>query len=156
MNQMEIPEQLKQCEASRCTYPSLAHSRSVGVSKMNPVLEEVLSNLIIYVTPESKFSIKVGSILEPFVKINTDDYSKLVDYVNGTSPEVTTSAYEFQRNFAMWCATSGCGVAMTHLLSNIFTNYPQFSTMSDKLKDEYNNKFNLPNEIMSLFRFHVY
>jgi len=59
-------------------------------------------------------------------------------------------AYEFQRNFAKWCATSGCGVAMTHLLSNIFTNDPQFSHLSTTLKDEYNNTFNLPNEIESV------
>jgi len=64
---MEIPEQLKHTMSS-LTYPALAHSRSVGVSKMNHVLEEVLSNLVIYVTPESKFIIKVGGILEPFTK----------------------------------------------------------------------------------------
>jgi len=45
---------------------------------------------------------------------------------------------------------------MTHLLSNIFTNDPQFKTMSQELKEEYENKFNLPDPVMSLFRFHVY
>jgi len=118
-----VPEQLRIINSSSTTYPSLAHSRTVGVSKMNPALEEVISNLVIHVTPESKFSIKVEIILKLFVKINTDDYSILVDYIYGKS-SLTTSAYEFQRNFAMWCATSGCGVAMTHLFSIIFTSDP--------------------------------
>jgi len=66
------------------------------------------------------------------------------------------SQWEIQRNFAVWCATSGCGIAMTHILVNIFESDPQFKTMSQELKERYENKFNLPNEIMSVFRFHVY
>jgi len=45
---------------------------------------------------------------------------------------------------------------MTHLLSNIYENDPEFKNMSQELKEKYEKKFNLPNEITSLFRFHVY
>jgi len=45
---------------------------------------------------------------------------------------------------------------MAHILANIFTNDPEFKMMSQQNKERYGNKYNLPNEIMSVFRFHVY
>jgi len=149
---METSEQLKQITPS---YPALAHKNRPTIMKND--MEEVLTNLRIYVKPDVKlgwFDVKLHDIFKPFTKINTDSYSKLLKYVTDLTESLTQ--WEIQRNFAVWCATSGCGVAMTHLLSNIFTNDPQFKIMSQELKEKYENKFNLPNPVMSLFGFHVY
>jgi len=45
---------------------------------------------------------------------------------------------------------------MTHILANIITNDPEFKMMSQENKERYENKYNLPNEITSVFRFHIY
>jgi len=42
---------------------------------------------------------------------------------------------------------------MTHLLENIFADSPEFKTKS---QERYDIKYRLPNEIMNVFRFHVY
>jgi len=147
---MEIPEQLKQTISS-VTYPVLAYIRKGETANERKTIEYVLTNLSVHVTPEDKFDVKLQDVFKPFTN-STNSYSKLLKYVRSES----LSQWEIQRNFAVWCATSGCGIAMTHLLSNIFENDPQFSSMSQELKKRYENKFNLPNEIMSVFRFHVY
>jgi len=150
MTDMMVPDQLIE---TKTKYPSLPHKNRPEI--MTKDMEDVLVNLDIYVRPEHReasFSVKLHNIFKPFTKINTNNFDKVHKYV--TTP--TVHHWEIQRNFAVWRATSGCGVAMTHLLSNIFTNDPQFKSMSQKLKEEYENKFNLPDEIMSLFRFHVY
>jgi len=53
-------------------------------------------------------------------------YSKLLKYAKSES----LSQFEIQRNFAVWCSTARCGIAMTHILANIFTNDPDFKMMS--------------------------
>jgi len=150
---METPEQLKQITSS---YPALVHKNRPTIMKND--MEDVLVNLRICVTPdgshdgEASFSVKLHNIFKQFTKISTNSYTKCFKYLRAEA----LTRWEIQRNFAVWCATSGCGIAMTHLLSNIFDNDPQFKTMSRELKEKYENKFNLPNEIMSMFRFHVY
>jgi len=45
---------------------------------------------------------------------------------------------------------------MIHILANILTNDPEFKMISQQNKERYENKYNLPNEIISIFRFQVY
>jgi len=138
MEVIAILVQLKHCEKdppTKCSlnvnYPALAHSNRSSLMKKN--IKEVLTNLRIYLTPNDMFHVKLNDIFNPFTKINTNSYSKLLKYVRSDTP-AAISQWELQHNFAVWCATSGCGVAMTHLLSNIFTNDPQFSSLSQKKK----------------------
>jgi len=131
-NEMEIPEQLKHTSYK---YPALAHSSKIDYKK---TIEEVFTNLRIYVKPDARFDVKLQDIFKPFTKINTNSYSKLLKYVRSASSLL--SQWEIQRNLAVWCATSGCGVAMSHILANIFESDPRFKTMSQELKERYENK----------------
>jgi len=109
---MEIPEQLKQTSYK---YISLAHSSEIDYKR---AIEDGLINLSIYVTPEDKFRVKFQSIFTWFVKINTRDCIKLLRYTK--SEYESLSQFEIQRNFAVWCSTSGCGIAMTHIIAIVY------------------------------------
>jgi len=101
-----VPEQLNHFKNSlTLKYPALAHKNRPEIMTKN--IRDALVNLKIYVTPNDMFEKKLLDIFGPFTKINTKDYLELLDYTKNESPT---------RNFAVWCATSGCGVAMTHLL----------------------------------------
>jgi len=123
-----IPEQLWQLNTMSPIYHIPANSSEIDVKK---TIEDVLINLSIYVTPEDKFSVKFQSIFKPFVKINTWSYSKLQQYTKSES----LSQFEIQRNVAVWCSTSGCGIAMTHILGHIFADAPEFKMISQKNKE---------------------
>jgi len=135
----EIPNQLR--HYTKLVYPAAAHTdRDTDVKKK---LEDVLTHLSICVTPGEKCPVKTD-IVRSFTKIKTANYYKILEYVRNED----LTQWEIQRNFAVWCATSGCGVAMTHLLSNMFTNNPHLSYLTEKQKEAYNNRFNLPNPMI--------
>jgi len=91
---MEIPEQLKQTMSS-VTYPALAHS-SNRATIIKKTIEEVLTNLTIFVRDgvnpgvkhDDRFDKKMQDIFKPFVKINTNSYSKLRKYVRSAGDKL--------------------------------------------------------------------
>jgi len=58
---------------------------------MKKNIKEVLTDLRIYVTPDDMFPAKLQYIFNPFTKINTNSYSKLLSMLEVTNQPLSLS-----------------------------------------------------------------
>ena len=99
------------------------------------VLKEQLSLLKIFVTPKDSFTASVRDIFTNIVIKHTTS-KECYSWLNAPNMKYWTQ----QLNFAVWCATTGCGVSL-RLLSN------------DNMTD---SGLKLPPQVRSIIWFHVY
>ena len=85
----------------------------------------------IYVTPTDYFTTKFRKIFKkPKIKVTTAKYAR--PWIKGPN----MSFWQQQLNFALWCATTGCGVSREMLFPNL--------------------GLNLSEQICTFYQFHVY
>lgn len=99
------------------------------------VLKEELNRLKIYVTPTDLFSAPIRDIFtNTVIKHNTSQESH--EWLNSSNMRYWTQ----QLNFAVWCATTGCGVSLRLLFDDNMTD----------------SGLKLPPQVRSILWFHVY
>ena len=96
----------------------------------------------IYVTPSDKFKIKFRDIFTDTVICHRSS-AESRRWLAGPNFEY----YPQQLNFAIFCATTGCGVSQRILFEN---------KMRDGKNDLTDSELNLPPQVRSFFWFHVY
>ena len=100
-------------------------------SKIESVADFFNKEMKIYVTPTDYFTTKFRKIFtKPKSKVTTAKYAR--PWIKGPN----MGFWQQQLNFALWCATTGCGVSCEML----FTNYG----------------LNLSEQLRSFYQFHVY
>ena len=99
------------------------------------VLKEELNRLKIYVTPTDLFSAPIRDIFTNTV-IKHDTSKESHEWLNSSNMRYWTQ----QLNFAVWCATTGCGVSLRLLFNDNMTD----------------SGLKLPPQVRSILWFHVY
>ena len=105
-------------------------------------LREQLSKLQIYATPTDYFSIPVRDIFTNTTIKHTSS-KETHEWLAGPNMKYWTQ----QLNFAVWCATTGCGVSLRLLLEE---------KMAGGLWDLTDSELKLPPQIRAILWFHVY
>ena len=100
------------------------------------------TNLEIFVSPSEKFNIK---FLDIFKQLKIRHYSGKESrrWLNGPN----MNYWPQQLNFAVWCATTGCGISDRLLFHDM---------MKDGVHDLADDELDLPPQITSFLWFHVY
>ena len=98
-------------------------------SIMSVDIQNILVSMVVYVSETDRFNIKLRDIFKNYILIhyNADSANKWLKGPN-------MGYWDQQLNFAVWLATTGCGVSIHDHLYN----------------DD------IPKQIQSFFRFHVY
>ena len=103
-------------------------------------LREQLKRLNIYPTPSDSFSVPVRDIFTNTVIKHTSS-KETHEWLNGPNMKYWTQ----QLNFAVWCATTGCGVSLRLLLEEKMGGI-----------DLTDHELKLPPQIRAILWFHVY
>ena len=105
-------------------------------------LKDALVQQEIYVTPRDKFKIKFRDIFTDTVICHRSS-AESRRWLAGPNFEY----WPQQLNFALFCATTGCGVSQRILFED---------KMRDRKNDLMDSELNLPPQVRSFFWFHVY
>ena len=109
--------------------PAIEFADSTGQSVADLFNKEVN----IYVTPTDYFTTKFRKIFKPpKIKITSSKYAR--PWIKGPN----MGFWQQQLNFAVWCATTGCGVSREMLFPNT------------------SSSLSLSEQVRSFYRFHVY
>ena len=100
------------------------------------------SNLEIFVTPTDSFKMKFHDI---FTDTKLTHHSSKESHRCLNSPDM--NYWPQQLNFAVWCATTGCGISSRILFED---------KMKDGIHDVTDNELHLPKQVRSFIWFHVY
>ena len=118
--------------------PSIDFGESRPLKSLN--LREKLSRLDIYATPTDYFSVPVRDIISNTTIKHTSS-KESHEWLNGPNMRY----WPQQLNFAVWCATTGCGVSLRSLLEERMGGI-----------DVTDHELKLPPQIRAILWFHVY
>ena len=125
---MPFPKEFQYNPIIAYTPSSIIWSKNLFVVSTD-IMGQALTNLKIYVNTTDKFIANVEK--DVFLTYTLVFYSN--DLVNKWISKCDMTFYQNQLNFALYCASTGCGISKSHLFNK---NYPDF--------------------IKSFFRFHLY
>ena len=118
------------------------HSEASEAGEALHALKDALVQQEIYVTPRDKFKIKFRDIFTDTVITHRSSHESR-RWLAGPNFEY----YPQQLNFALFCATTGCGVSRRILFED---------KMRDGKNDLMDSELNLPPQVRGFFWFHVY
>ena len=118
--------------------PAIDFGESRPLKSLN--LREKLSKLQIFATPTDSFSVPVRDIFMNTVIKHTSS-KESHEWLNGPNMRY----WPQQLNFAVWCATTGCGVSLRSLLEEKMGGI-----------DVTDHELKLPPQIRAILWFHVY
>ena len=118
--------------------PAIDFDESQPLRGLN--LREKLSRLQIFATPSDSFSVPVRDIFSNTVIKHTSS-KESHEWLNGPNMRY----WPQQLNFAVWCATTGCGVSLRLLLEEKMGGI-----------DATDHELKLPPQIRAIIWFHVY
>ena len=118
--------------------PAIDFGESRPLKSLN--LREKLKRLDIFATPSDSFSVPVRDIFSNTVIKHTSS-KESHEWLNGPNMRY----WPQQLNFAVWCATTGCGVSLRSLLEEKMGGM-----------DVTDHELKLPQQIRAILWFHVY
>ena len=135
---MDFPQELTLNPKPSLPIPSIDFDESQPLRGLN--LREKLKRLDIYATPTDSFSVPVRDIFSNTVIKHTSS-KESHEWLAGPNMRY----WPQQLNFAVWCATTGCGVSLRSLFE-------------DKIggMDATDHELKLPPQIRAILWFHVY
>ena len=137
---IDFPQELTLNPKPTLPIPAIDFGESKPLKSL--ILREQLKRLQIYATPTDFFSIPVRDIFTHTV-IKHDGSRESRGWLAGSSMKY----WPQQLNFAVWCATTGCGVSLRLLFEE---------KMADGVHDMTDSELRLPPQIRSILWFHVY
>ena len=135
---LDFPQELTLNPKPESLIPAIDFGESRPLKSLN--LREKLSKLQIYATPTDSFSVPVRDIFTNTVIKHTSS-KETHEWLNGPNMKY----WPQQLNFAVWCATTGCGVSLRLLLEE------KMGVM-----DVTDHELKLPPQIRAILWFHVY
>ena len=135
---LDFPQELTLNPKPSLPIPAIDFDESQPLRGLN--LREKLSKLQIFATPTDSFSVPVRDIFSNTVIKHTSS-KELHEWLAGPNMRY----WPQQLNFAVWCATTGCGVSLRSLFE-------------DKIggMDATDHELKLPSQIRAILWFHVY
>ena len=131
-----FPSALTLNPASKLSVPAVPFDETAQL------LNEMLINHEIYVTPTDKFQLKFRDI---FVDTELKHHSGKEARRWLSGPNV--NLWNEQLNWAVWCSTAGCGISSLILFED---------KMADGVHDLTDSELHLPPQLRSFFWFHAY
>ncbi|KAK3701590.1 hypothetical protein QZH41_000087 [Actinostola sp. cb2023] len=99
------PEFTLQTRAS-AVYPIPAADISLSLKELRTNLATLLNPLMVHVTPKESFTIRLPDVFRE-TPPGVSNESEMTSWLSGPNLHM----FDQQRNLAVWCATSGCGIA---------------------------------------------
>ena len=137
---LDFPQELTLNPKPELMIPAIDFGKSDPLKSLN--LWEKLKSLEIFPTPTDSFSIPVRNIFK-HTRIKYTSGKETHEWLAGPNMKYWTQ----QLNFAVWCATTGCGVSLRLLLEE---------KMAGGLWDKTDSELKLPPQIRAILWFHVY
>ena len=134
----DFPQELTLYPKPHLPIPAINFGESQPLRGLN--LREKLSKLQIFATPTDSFSVPVRDIFTNTV-IKHTSAKETHEWLNGPNMRY----WPQQLNFAVWCATTGCGVSLRLLFEEKIGGM-----------DVTDHEFKLPPQIRAILWFHVY
>ena len=135
---LDFPQELTLNPKPSLPIPAVYFGESRPLKSLN--LREKLKRLDIYSTPTDSFSVPVRDIFTNTVIKHTSS-KESHEWLAGPNMRY----WPQQLNFAVWCATTGCGVSLRLLLEEKMGGI-----------DVTDSELKLPPQIRAILRFHVY
>ena len=135
---VDFPQELTLNPKPSLPIPAIDFGESRPLKSLN--LLEKLKRLDIFATPTDSFSIPVRNIIKNTL-IKHTSAKETHEWLNGPNMKYWTQ----QLNFAVWCATTGCGVSLRLLLEEKMGGI-----------DLTDSELKLPPQIRAILWFHVY
>ena len=137
---LDFPQELTLNPKPSLPVPAIDFGNGRPLKSLN--LWEKLKRLEIYPTPTDFFTVPVRNIFTNTVIKHTSS-KETHEWLAGPNMKYWTQ----QLNFAVWCATTGCGVSLRLLLEE---------KMVGGLWDKTDSELKLPPQIRAILWFHVY